>query len=243
MHASDDIGLFRARILTARNASELSRHATDALRCADDIRVGSLEVHRGKFPIALRHYAIVRFLEEEQEQEQEYTDVDGERKVRRYITYEPVDHVVDVWEVQGILPEVAELSGSWIYEEATAAASCLAYLLMKMLDATPAFGDDRVTDLPLLLTAVMSSQAIGLRVTKVVPSAPRDGLDKQQADRNALVVRAIEARKSGASATLRKEIAVDLYHSGDTNVRRISMLTGLARDTVYKALRGAHIKR
>ncbi|WP_049558018.1 hypothetical protein [Nonomuraea sp. SBT364] len=243
MLTDDDIEFSRARILAARNAAELSTKSRDALDHADEVRVGSLEVHRGKFPVLLRHYVIVQFSEEYQVVEYDYQDEQGIERVGRRTTSRTIENAAKVWEVQGFLPEVAEMSGSWVYEEATQAASCLAYLLMALLDKKPELEHAQETDLRDLLASVLATQALNIETTTVIPRAPRDELDETAANRNALEARALEAKNSGASTGLRKQIALDLYYAGDTNIRRLAMLTGLARQTVYRALEENGVKR
>ncbi|MFI6786491.1 hypothetical protein ACIBG4_04090 [Nonomuraea sp. NPDC050383] len=241
MHLDDDIDALRTRVQIARNASDLSRDVMNALNSAHEIRVGAIEIHRGKFPIALRHYAIVRFDEALEVQEENIIDSDGKTKVRQRTVAVTTEETVHAWEVQGFLPDVAEMSGFWVYEDPKMAASRMAYLLMTLLDKKPGDDHEDEVDLSKLLLDVMSSKAIGVSGKRVIPRAPRDDVDKKHENKKALETRAIEARATRASTDLRKQIALDLYLSGEKNIRRISKLTGLARDTIYKLLKAKNL--
>ncbi|GAA2279324.1 hypothetical protein GCM10010149_23860 [Nonomuraea roseoviolacea subsp. roseoviolacea] len=237
MHLDDDIDALRTRVQIARNSSDLSKDVINALKTAHEIRVGAIEIHRGKFPIALRHYTIVRFDQIFRVEEEDAVDSDGKTKVRRRTVATRTEKTVHAWEVQGFLPDVAEMSGCWIYEDPEVAASCMAYLLMTLLETQPSENHEEEVDLSDLLMAVMSSKAIGVSGERVIPKAPRDDATKKNDDKKALETRAIEARTMRASTDLRKQIALDLYLSGEKNIRRIGKLTGLARDTIYKVLK------
>ncbi|TYB54372.1 hypothetical protein FXF51_47940 [Nonomuraea sp. PA05] len=239
MIKTDDIEQCRERVFAARNASDLPLECRDALAAASDMRVHCLEIYRDAFPIALRFYRFVAFQEVKKRLKVPYLDRNGNDCVRTVNTHETVEVVLaDLWEVQGFCADIAEMSGTWVYTDAGAASSALTYFLMLHLGMKPEKTADGTKASVLELLAELIS-SMGVTSAEVVPEAPLDDLETNAVNRKALIVRTLEAKESGAGIETRKQLAVDLYFSGEENIRHISRLTGLARGTVYKALQSA----
>ncbi|WP_155128910.1 hypothetical protein [[Actinomadura] parvosata] len=239
----DDIDRCRARIFAARNASDLSLNDRHALDAATDVRVHCLEIYRDAFPVALRYYRFIAFRQVREKLEVSYRDRNGNDHARTVNTHKTIEDVlISVWEVQGFCADIAEMSGTWIYTDVCEASSSLAYFLMLHLGMKPEkTADGRKVSILELLAGLVSTMGVTPAAAEVVPDAPLDDLEPNDVNRKALIVRTLEAKESGASIETRKQLAVDLYFSGEKNIRHISRLTGLARGTVYKALQTAKL--
>ncbi|WP_433435070.1 hypothetical protein [Nonomuraea sp. CA-141351] len=240
MSPGTDIELSRARLLGARNTFALSRDAIEAIRSATRFKVSYLDVCRGEVPIIFRHYAVVRTSKVSNKiKEVVHDKKTNEARIHERAVESVQEDQTDVWEVQGFLRDTPETPASWVYDNASAALSSFAYLLMNHLGIS--LQTDKTTDLSEVLTQMLF--ACGAETTDTVPRMPLDDNDVEAAELAALAAKAIEAKNTGTSTGTRKRIAVALYEHGETNIRRISSLTGLARDTVYKALQDEGIKR
>ncbi|MGW2214045.1 hypothetical protein ACWCSD_03575 [Nonomuraea sp. NPDC001684] len=233
----DEVELSQARILGARNSSTLPARALTAVREATRISTIHIAVYRNGTPVTFRYYAVTCTYK--MQEEIKITNRDGsEGKITRPIERQEETHL---WEIQGIRRTRPETSGSWVYADPRSAASAFAYLLMTPAGMWEEDEAGEIVDLRDMLGKVL--QLAGVRTTGAVPSVPLDDSDTKATRLAELATTAVEAKKGDVSPRIRKRIAVALHEAGERNIRRISSLTGLSRETVYKALQDEGVER
>ncbi|MFF0770913.1 hypothetical protein ACFYUK_18655 [Nonomuraea wenchangensis] len=234
---SDDLELAQARILGARNSSSLPVAIVTAVQKAEIIGATSIEVSRGTAHVIFRHYTVTCSYVTSKEVETTKRDGSKERVV------ETINHekTVNVWEVCGCRHAKNESPGSWVYTDPRSAASSLSYLLMTHTGMWSEGDTEEIVDLRDILGRVL--QRSGIRTTGTIPSVPTDDADTKATTLASLAATAIDARQKDVSPATRKRIAIALYLAGESNIRHISYLTGLSRETIYKALHDEHIKQ
>ncbi|MEV1167422.1 hypothetical protein [Nonomuraea sp. NPDC049784] len=237
LNSNNGIELSQARILGALNSSSLPTRVVTAVKEATHIGVTYIKVSRDDTPVIFRHYAVTCEYTIPREAEKPGRDKSKGRPTRT-VSHEEVTHV---WEIQGARHTKHEMPGSWVYADSRAAVSSFAYLLMPHAGMWNEGDIDEIVDLRDMLGNVL--QRAGVRTTGTIPRIPTDDSDAKAAKLASLVATAIDAKQKDVSPATRKRIAVALYEAGERNIRRISSLTGLSRETIYKALQDEHIER
>ncbi|GAA1024588.1 hypothetical protein Aple_009160 [Acrocarpospora pleiomorpha] len=236
-NAESNLDLLRARVQSARNYNDLSTDLAEAIRGARSVSIDSMVLGGERGSAILRIYSIATETEVRPGEKMAVTRswyMNGETKdltVEEFLQKE-IKKTRRLWEV-GTRGSARK---SWFYEESDRALAAYMQVLRSYL------GRKLNVDLnERHLTAEDVFKHVFADVFElqgiVIPSDPRDNFtDPKAVNIGNLAAAAVEARLADSSTKIRKRIAVDMYRNGETNIRRISKLTGLARDTIYKEL-------
>ncbi|TLP57010.1 helix-turn-helix domain-containing protein [Microbispora triticiradicis] len=239
-----DLELLRARVKAARNSPILSPTAINAIKTADTVDISHAEISNGQQFVIVRRYVLSRTWTRKSKALPVYGNaykVTDTPTGSYFTTVSGKDHLATLWEVEQ-RGRIIDSSASFLYEDADGALAAYLYVLGTAFQASEEKASpSQLVDLQELLGHIYRDT---LRLTgATIPQGQPFLTPEGQSGRASLEARAIEARTIGASAALRKEIAARLYEQGERNIRRLSLLTGLARDTIYRALDAYGIQR
>ncbi|GGK75854.1 hypothetical protein Sme01_51550 [Sphaerisporangium melleum] len=229
------IDLARARLESAANFTQLSPESQAVVKRAirTDFRQFELKEPKGTLGVGLHVLTCQREEKSVVERVEQVNIYTPEKRSVPRLTSRLHDERHQVWEVRrhihGSAPTI------WVHELPEEALRIYLYVLADWLGPDGAsFLKGGSVSIEKLLTQAFF-QTVDLAGT-TVPSPPTSTDESSDSAIAALEAEIIEERSSGASTKRLKELAVALYSEGGTNILRISRLTGLARDTIYRAL-------
>ncbi|GAA0969596.1 hypothetical protein GCM10009555_017010 [Acrocarpospora macrocephala] len=232
-----NLELLRVRIQSARNYNDLTEDLIAVIQTAKGVAIDSITIHGERGSTTLRFYSITIQAQADPGEKIAvvmpwYSDGHTENlNVDEFIQRE-LREIKPLWEVGACAPS----RRSWFYEDPEQALAIYMQIVRTYLGRK---ANNALKGRQLALEDVFKHVFSDLFELegKALPADPQDNFTSHRTvNLGNLAAAAVEARLGGASVKVRRRIAVDLHRNGETNIRRISKLTGLSRDTIYKEL-------